>query len=110
MLFSSSMKSEVRTAGGVSDPLEPRLNPLEALFNVALAISVTQVYRIATVELVIAFDRVLILAILCDPRGVEITETHRVGSQRRSRAASDREKITEDGGAVDLEILYSKRI
>ena len=42
-------------------------------------------YRVASIELVVAFDGVLILAILGNPVGVQIAEADRVGSRRRSR-------------------------
>ena len=67
----------------VSEPLEPRLNPSKRS-SMRRFHSDSQVHRVASIELVVTFDRVLVLAIPGDPVGVEITEAYGVGPQSRA--------------------------
>ena len=100
--------SRSATSGGVSDPLEPRLNPLEELLQCVDSRSDSQVNRVAWIELVVAFDRVLILAIPGNPVGVKIAEADGIGS--RVSAARDGEEVAKRRSAVDLEVFDPKRI
>src|SRR5690349_5026695 len=75
-----------------------------------MAVAITQVDRVARVEDVIALDRVLILAVIGDRVGGQVTKSDRVGPRTAGYRAREREEIVERTQAVDLEVFDAERI
>lgn len=70
-------------------PIGAKIEAVKKLFNVAVSIAITNVHRVARIELVVTFNGVLILAIPCNPGGIKIIEANGVGSQARTRSSRD---------------------
>src|SRR5574338_192376 len=75
-----------------------------------ITVAIAEMYRVPVIELVIAFEGVLILAIARDAMRVEVTETNGISSERCPRAACDREEVTENRVAVDLKVFHAERV
>ena len=97
-------------SGRCQRPIGAKIEAFKNLFDVAVSIAITDVHRVARIELVVAFNRVLILAILCYAVGIQIIEADGIGSQCRPRPSRDREEVAKYSCPVDLEVFNPKRI
>src|SRR5690349_6461961 len=82
----------------------------EKLLDVAVPVAIAEVYRVSRVERIVAFDGVLILAIVSDDVDGQIVEGNRVGPGAAGYRPCQREKVAEVAEAVDLKILDAKRV
>ena len=78
----------------------------DGLSHAAICVSITQVDRVVRIKLVVAFDRVLDLAVLRIGQYVGIAETDGVGP----RTACQRKEIIKQRRAGDLECFDSERV
>jgi len=100
---STSCWRSQRPVGAESESVKP-------FFDAAASIAIPEVHRVASIELVVAFNGVLILAIPGNPVGVQIAETYGVSSQGRARAPRYRKEVAKHGRAIDREVFNPKCI
>ena len=82
------------------------------LLYVARTVAITEVDGVAVVELIVAFDRVLILAVLCDLVGTKSSAAvvDDNGSQHGPIGAGHVELREVEVATIDLESLHAKRV